>query len=64
MNMVLKPQAPDVRVGQILKLAVMAVGALVGGNLGGRLAGRLDPNVFRWLVVAIGVVVAGIYIAR
>ena len=28
------------------------------------LAARLDPNVFRWLVVAIGVVVAGIYIAR
>ncbi len=43
---------------------VMAVGALVGGNLGGRLAGRLDPDVFRWLVVAIGVVVAGIYFAR
>ena len=44
--------------------AVMAVGALVGGNLGGRLAGRLDPNVFRWLVVAIGVVVAVVYAVR
>ncbi len=44
--------------------AVMAVGALIGGNLGGRLADRLDPNVFRWLVVVIGVVVAVVYAVR
>ncbi|MFK7754438.1 MAG: indolepyruvate oxidoreductase subunit beta family protein, partial [Sedimentitalea sp.] len=33
MNMVLQPQAPDVRVGEILKLAVMAVGGQGGGVL-------------------------------
>jgi uncharacterized membrane protein YfcA len=44
--------------------AVMAVGALVGGNLGGRLAGRLHPAVFRWIVVAIGIVVAMVYLVR
>jgi uncharacterized membrane protein YfcA len=37
---------------------VMAVGALIGGSLGGRLAGRVRPQVLRWIVVAIGVVVA------
>jgi uncharacterized membrane protein YfcA len=37
---------------------VMAVGALIGGSLGGRLAGRVEPQVLRWIVVAIGVVVA------
>jgi uncharacterized membrane protein YfcA len=43
---------------------VMAVGALVGGNLGGRLATRLDPDVFRWLVVALGLVVATVFFVR
>ena len=40
---------------------VMAVCALLGGNLGGRLASRVKPAVLRWIVVAIGVVVALIY---
>ncbi len=43
---------------------VMAVGALLGGTLGGRLAGRIKPSTLRWVVVAIGVVVAGIYLLR
>ncbi|HXF64874.1 MAG TPA: sulfite exporter TauE/SafE family protein [Caldilineaceae bacterium] len=44
--------------------AVMAVGALLGGALGGRLAGQIQPNMLRWLVVTIGVIVAVIYLAR
>jgi len=43
---------------------VMAVGALAGGALGGRLAGRVSPVVLRWIVVAIGIAVAGIYLLR
>jgi uncharacterized membrane protein YfcA len=50
--------------GQVVWSAVlvMAVGALVGGVLGGRLAGRIKPSTLRWIVVAIGVVVAVIYL--
>lgn len=40
---------------------VMMGFALLGGTLGGRLAGRLKPEILRWLVVAIGIVVAIIY---
>jgi len=43
---------------------VMAIGAVLGGNLGGRVAGRLDPLVFRWIVVAIGVGIAIVYLVR
>lgn len=43
---------------------VMAVAALVGGAIGGRLAGLVKPNVLRWLVVTVGVVVAIIYLVR
>jgi hypothetical protein len=43
---------------------VMAVGALLGGNIGGRLAGRIKPSTLRYTVVAIGVVVAIIYLLR
>jgi len=44
--------------------AVMAAGALIGGALGGRLAGRVRPEALRWIVVAIGVVLAAIYLVR
>jgi uncharacterized protein len=52
--------------GQVVWSAalVMMGMALLGGALGGRLAGRLKPEVLRWLVVAIGLVVAGIYFLR
>ena len=43
---------------------VMAAGALIGGAAGGRLAGRITPAILRWVVVTIGVVVAGIYLVR
>jgi uncharacterized membrane protein YfcA len=43
---------------------VMAAGALIGGALGGRLAGRVKPSTLRLAVVAIGVVVAVIYLVR
>lgn len=52
--------------GQVVWSAalVMAVGALAGGALGGRLAGRIQPVVLRRIVVAVGVVVAMIYLVR
>jgi uncharacterized membrane protein YfcA len=43
---------------------VMAVGALIGGAWGGRLAGRIKPAVLRWIVVAVGIGVAGVYLVR
>ena len=43
---------------------VMAVGALLGGALGGRLAGRIQPSMLRKIVVAIGVIVALVYLLR
>lgn len=43
---------------------VMMVGALAGGALGGRLAGHVKPVTLRWIVVAIGVIVAIIYLVR
>jgi uncharacterized protein len=43
---------------------VMMIGALIGGALGGRLAGRIQPVVLRRVVVAVGVVVAVIYLMR
>jgi uncharacterized membrane protein YfcA len=43
---------------------VMMVGALIGGSLGGRLAGRIKPATLRWVVVAIGVMVAVVYLVR
>lgn len=39
MNMVLQPQTPDARVGQVTKLAVMAVGGQGGGVLTGWIEG-------------------------
>ena len=52
--------------GQVVWSAalVMAIGALIGGSLGGRLAGLIKPATLRWIVVAIGVVVAAIYLVR
>jgi len=44
--------------------AFMAVGALGGGVLGGRLAGRVRPELLRRLVIAIGVIVAIVYLLR
>lgn len=44
--------------------AVMAVGSLIGGSLGGRLASRLNPVILRRVVIAAGVVIAIIYLAR
>ncbi len=41
---------------------VMAAGALFGGVLGGRLASYIKPATLRWTVVAIGVIVAVIYL--
>jgi uncharacterized membrane protein YfcA len=52
--------------GQVLWGAalVMAIGALAGGVLGGRLAGKIKPSTLRRIVIAIGLVVAGIYFMR
>jgi uncharacterized membrane protein YfcA len=40
---------------------VMIAGAAAGGWAGGKLAGRFPPGVLRWMVVAIGVIVAARY---
>lgn len=43
---------------------VMAAGAITGGLIGGRLAGKLKPEILRWTVVSIGLLVAVIYFFR
>jgi uncharacterized membrane protein YfcA len=43
---------------------VMMVCALAGGTLGGRLASRIKPQVLRWIVVVVGVVVSILYFVR
>lgn len=43
---------------------VMAAGALIGGAAGGRLAGRINPDLLRWTVVVIGVVIGIIFLVR
>jgi uncharacterized membrane protein YfcA len=52
--------------GQVLwsTAAAMAVGALIGGVIGGRLAGRIRPERLRAIVIAVGVVVAVVYLVR
>jgi hypothetical protein len=42
----------------------MAAGAVAGRALGGQLAGWIQPGILRRIVVAIGVVVAVIYLVR
>lgn len=43
---------------------IMAIGAIGGGILGGKLAGKLKPQVLRWTVVGISLVVAVIYFIK
>jgi hypothetical protein len=40
---------------------VMALGALIGGALGGRAAGAVRPATLRWIVIAIGIVIAAVF---
>jgi uncharacterized membrane protein YfcA len=40
---------------------VMAAGALLGGAIGGRIAGKMRPEVLRWTVVVVGVLLAIYY---
>jgi hypothetical protein len=44
--------------------AVMAVCALIGGTIGGKLASKISPNVLRWTVVVIGVIVSILYFLK
>lgn len=44
--------------------AAMAVGAVAGGAVGGRFAARVKPEVLRWAVSVIGVIVALVYLVR
>jgi uncharacterized protein len=37
---------------------IMAIGSLAGGYIGGKLAGHIKPEILRWTVVGIGIVVA------
>jgi uncharacterized membrane protein YfcA len=43
---------------------VMAAGATLGGAFGGRLVSSVRPDTLRWIVVAIGLVAAGIYFVK
>jgi len=43
---------------------VMFVGSLIGGAIGGAIAARVPGNLLRWLVVTVGLAVAGIYFAK
>jgi uncharacterized membrane protein YfcA len=47
-----------------LVAAVMAVGALAGGGAGARLSGKINPVVFRWVVVGIGLLVSVYYFIK
>ncbi len=40
---------------------VMALSALLGGVAGGKLAGSISPNLLRWVVVTIGIIVSIIF---
>jgi uncharacterized protein len=44
--------------------AVMAVCSLLGGTVGGKLAGKFKPVILRWVVVAIGLLVAVVYFLK
>lgn len=44
--------------------AVMAAGSLLGGHLGGRAVGRIPAQRLRRIVIAFGIVVAAVQIAR
>jgi len=44
--------------------SVMAVGALLGGYIGGHFASKLNPEVFKWIVVAIGTCVGIVYLIK
>lgn len=43
---------------------IMACGALVGGYIGGRFTTKLNPELFKWIVVGIGLCVSIIYIIK
>jgi uncharacterized membrane protein YfcA len=47
-------------------LAAIAAGIInaIAGLIGGRLAGKLKPELLRWMVVFIGLVVATAYFFR
>jgi uncharacterized membrane protein YfcA len=44
--------------------AVMAVGALIGGVAGRHLAGCIIPDLLRWTVVIIGIIIGIIFLVR
>jgi uncharacterized protein len=52
--------------GQVywLVAAVMAACALIGGTIGGKLAGKFKPVILRWVVVAIGLLLAVVYFLK
>lgn len=43
---------------------VMIAGSLGGGLLGGKVAGRMNPEVLRWIIVAIGITVSVYYFSN
>ena len=43
---------------------VMAIGSLAGGGLGGSVAERINPDLLRWVVVVIGIMVGIVLLMR
>lgn len=43
---------------------IMAVTAYVGGVTGSKIAGRVNPSIFRWIVVCIGIIIGFIYLLK
>jgi uncharacterized protein len=44
-----------------LAALVLACGAIIGGYIGGRVSGKINPQVLRWTVIIIGIIVAAYY---
>jgi hypothetical protein len=49
---------------QWIVAVVMAISALVGGVAGGKLVVKLNPEVIRWVIVSIGLIIGVIYLIK
>jgi uncharacterized protein len=47
-----------------LFVLIMMIGAVCGGWLGGKFANRIKPEILRWVIVIIGIVVAVVYFVK
>jgi uncharacterized membrane protein YfcA len=40
---------------------VMSVGSILGGLLGGTLVEKINPDLFRWVIICVGLLLSGAY---